>query len=110
MCLKRNEKRIDLGHFKGIPYNRLMNLSSWKPSVKTITCALCLGTLAVSASVGVGVGVGEEEKKKTRDEMVLDDRDALADNAHWIYNDLDRGFAEAERSGRPLMVVHRCIP
>lgn len=52
----------------------------------------------------------EEEKKKTRDEMVHDDRDALAKNEHWIYNDLDTAFAEARGSGRPLMVVHRCIP
>ena len=52
----------------------------------------------------------EDGKKRTRDEMVLDDRDALADSAHWIYNDLGKAFAEAESSGLPLMVVHRCIP
>jgi hypothetical protein len=28
----------------------------------------------------------------------------------WIYNDLAKGFAEAGTTGRPLMVVYRCIP
>ncbi len=25
----------------------------------------------------------------------------------WIYNDLDRGFAEAKRTGKPMLVVFR---
>jgi hypothetical protein len=25
----------------------------------------------------------------------------------WVYNDLDAGFAEAKRSGKPLLVVFR---
>ncbi len=28
----------------------------------------------------------------------------------WIYNDLDAGFAEARRTGKPLLVVLRCVP
>jgi hypothetical protein len=28
----------------------------------------------------------------------------------WIYDDLGAGFAEAKRTGRPLMVVFRCVP
>lgn len=28
----------------------------------------------------------------------------------WIYNDLPKGFAEAKTSGKPMMVVYRCIP
>jgi hypothetical protein len=27
----------------------------------------------------------------------------------WIYNDLDRGFAEAKKTGKPLLVVLRCV-
>ena len=50
------------------------------------------------------------EPKKTRDEMVLEDRAALAENETWVYNDLARGFAEAEKTKKPLMVIHRCIP
>lgn len=50
------------------------------------------------------------EPQKTRDEMVLDDRKELADNEAWIYNDLSKAFAEAKTTGKPLMVVHRCVP
>ena len=42
--------------------------------------------------------------------MVLDDRSALERDDSWIYNDLSKGFAAAKDSGKPLMVVHRCIP
>ena len=50
------------------------------------------------------------QPKKTRDQMVLEDRDAMTGNVAWIYNDPKKAFAEAERSKKPLLVVHRCIP
>lgn len=28
----------------------------------------------------------------------------------WIYDDLAKGFADAKKTGRPLMVVFRCVP
>jgi hypothetical protein len=40
-------------------------------------------------------------------------RDALGDNAlvgSWIYDDLEAGYSEAKRAGKPLMVVLRCVP
>jgi serine protease Do len=40
-------------------------------------------------------------------------RDALKDTAPagtWIYDDVDAGYAEASRTGKPLMVVIRCVP
>ncbi|MBI3855980.1 MAG: hypothetical protein HY293_09855 [Planctomycetes bacterium] len=40
-------------------------------------------------------------------------RDALADNSlagTWIYDDLDTAYTEAGRSGKPLLVVLRCVP
>ena len=39
-------------------------------------------------------------------------RDALGDTSlvgPWIYDDLDAGYAEAGRTGKPLMVVIRCV-
>ena len=39
-------------------------------------------------------------------------RDALGDNAlagTWIYDDVEAGYAEASRTGKPLMVVIRCV-
>ena len=57
-----------------------------------------LGLAALSA-----VPAGDKEKL----------REALNDNAlvgTWIYDDLDAGYAEAKKSGKPLMVVLRCVP
>jgi serine protease Do len=77
---------------------------SFRPlRLTTFTQTLLIGILAAPL-------IAEDEKKKTRDEMVLDDRSALAGNAAWIYNDLSKAFAEAKTSDRPLIVVHRCIP
>ena len=39
-------------------------------------------------------------------------RDALGDRAlvgTWIYDDVEAGYAEASRTGKPLMVVIRCV-
>jgi len=45
-----------------------------------------------------------------RDLKVLNDRDTVLSLGYWIYNDLPQGFAEAKRTGKPLLVVLRCIP
>ena len=45
----------------------------------------------------------------TKDEL----RDTLRDDAPkgaWIYDDLDAGLAEAKKSGKPLLVLVRCVP
>ena len=57
-----------------------------------------LALLAIPA-----VQAGDNEKLRT----------ALGDTApvgEWIYDDLQAGFAEAGRTGKPLMVVLRCVP
>ena len=28
----------------------------------------------------------------------------------WIYDDIDAGFAAAKKSGKPMLVVFRCVP
>jgi len=45
-----------------------------------------------------------------RDAKVLNDRTDVLSSGRWIYNDLPRGFAEANRTGKPLLVTLRCIP
>lgn len=47
---------------------------------------------------------------QTREEKVRADRAKVEANGFWIYNDLEKGFTEATESGKPLMVVMRCIP
>src|SRR5437868_891908 len=48
--------------------------------------------------------------EETRDQKVIRDRQEVKESGFWIYNDLDRGFDEARRTGKPLLVVLRCIP
>ena len=45
-----------------------------------------------------------------RKERVMNDRKEVETSGNWIYNDLPKGFAEAARTGKPLMAVIRCIP
>lgn len=50
------------------------------------------------------------EAVKDREGAVRGDRAKMEKSDRWIYNDLAAGFAEAERTGKPLMVVLRCVP
>ena len=50
------------------------------------------------------------ETVKDRESAVRKDRTALEYDARWIYNDFRAGFAKAKETGRPLLVVLRCIP
>jgi serine protease Do len=50
------------------------------------------------------------ETVKDRKAAVLEDRAKMEDDHHWIYNDWQRGFDEAKKSGKPLLVVLRCVP
>lgn len=54
--------------------------------------------------------LSQAETVKDREGAVRQDRATLENDARWIYNDFERGFAEAKRTGKPLMVVLRCVP
>ena len=45
-----------------------------------------------------------------RETKVRSDREQLKGSEIWIYNDLEEGFKEAKRTGKPLFVTLRCIP
>jgi serine protease Do len=62
-----------------------------------------------STLLAVAVGL-RAEAVKDREGAVRKDRATWENDDRWIYNDLDRGFAEAKLSGKPLLVVLRCIP
>ncbi|MBM3875714.1 MAG: hypothetical protein FJ386_03230 [Verrucomicrobia bacterium] len=42
-----------------------------------------------------------------RDNLLTADRAEAVAAGSWIYNDLPRGFAEAARTGKPMLVVFR---
>ena len=50
------------------------------------------------------------ETVKDREGAVRADRAQMENDGRWIYNDIDRGFAEAAKSNKPLLVVLRCVP
>jgi len=41
---------------------------------------------------------------------VHDDRADFGASGEWVYNDLRRGLKLARKSGKPLLVVIRCVP
>lgn len=47
---------------------------------------------------------------QSRDEKVIRDRDTVTKEGSWLYDDVEKGFAAATKSKKPLMVVLRCIP
>ncbi|MBI1924337.1 PDZ domain-containing protein [Candidatus Poribacteria bacterium] len=47
------------------------------------------------------------EDRKTK---VLNDRERFESEGFWIYNDLPKGIEESKKTGKPLLVVFRCIP
>src|SRR5262249_8127826 len=47
---------------------------------------------------------------QTREEKVRADRKKVEAAGFWIYNDLPRGFDLAKKTGKPLLLVLRCIP
>jgi serine protease Do len=50
------------------------------------------------------------QETKTRDQLVREDLSNFGELDNWIYNDVERGFDTARTSGKPLLVVFRCIP
>ena len=50
------------------------------------------------------------ETVKDREGAVRKDKATMEGDARWIYNDVERGFAESAKSGKPLLVVLRCVP
>lgn len=60
--------------------------------------------------IGASLLIGDVASAQEREKKVRNDRQAVEEAGYWIYNDLPRGFAEAKKSGKPLLVALRCIP
>jgi hypothetical protein len=52
----------------------------------------------------------QAQVQKTRQEKVSEDRARVEADGFWIYNDLPLAFATAKQTGKPMLVVLRCIP
>ncbi|MBC7853612.1 MAG: PDZ domain-containing protein [Pirellulaceae bacterium] len=49
-------------------------------------------------------------RAQDRETKVRNDRKNVEEEGRWIYNDLPKGIAEAKKTGKPLLVIFRCIP
>lgn len=47
---------------------------------------------------------------QTREEKVRNDKAKVEKAGVWIYNDLPKAFAEAKKTGKPIIAVLRCLP
>ena len=47
---------------------------------------------------------------KDREGAVRKDKEVMEKDTRWIYNDYQKGMVEARRTGKPLLVVLRCVP
>ena len=61
-----------------------------------ISCVI-LGILLLSISLCFGHG----------DEEVAEDQITVKSTGYWIYNNLAKGFTEAEQTKQPLLIVFR---
>ncbi|MBI3463681.1 MAG: hypothetical protein HY000_11580 [Planctomycetes bacterium] len=59
-------------------------------------CVLVAGLL-----VAAGAHFQSDLKKALKDTEVA---------PHWIYDDIPKAFAQAKATGKPLLVVFRCVP
>lgn len=64
---------------------------------------IILGLIVGLAAVGLA-------QSQTREQKVLADKKKFEAGDLWIYNDLAKGFAEAKKTGKPILAVLRCIP
>ncbi len=69
--------------------------------------ATFLAAAMLSVSAAITVSFAQQQDRATK---VLGDRDKVQRDGFWIYNDLTRGYEEARKSGKPLLVTFRCIP
>lgn len=66
---------------------------------------LSLAIAGLVACTFVGVSFAQDRETKVRN-----DRKEVEGDGYWIYNNLKAGVGEARQSGKPLLVVFRCIP
>ena len=64
---------------------------------------ICLA-LAATACAGIAAFAGSSNEQLQKD---LGDEQIVGE---WHYDDIPAGFAAAKRTGRPLMLVYRCVP
>lgn len=65
---------------------------------------------AVALPLVTAAPILAQSTAQKRAAKVRNDRQAMLADKTWIYNDMSKGLAEARKTGKPLLVVIRCIP
>ena len=68
---------------------------------------LCALTGALVVTVGLAVAPAYLQDRDTK---VRNDRAEVGATGLWVYNDLSQGIALARKTGKPLLVIFRCVP
>jgi hypothetical protein len=50
------------------------------------------------------------QQKKTREQKVREDKQKITSEGFWIYNDVPAAFEKSRETGKPILVVLRCLP
>ncbi|RMF43237.1 MAG: PDZ domain-containing protein [Planctomycetota bacterium] len=66
--------------------------------------------LAISLLMSSIDSPGVHAQRPSREELVRADRAKVEAEGFWIYNDLDKAYTQARQTGKPIVVVLRCIP
>jgi hypothetical protein len=64
---------------------------------------------ALLFATGLWMTTGSAQQP-TREQKVRGDREKVLELEDWYYDDLEAGKAEARRTGKPLLVIFRCVP
>lgn len=70
---------------------------------------MALATLTLLGPL-VSLSVSTSAAAQTREEKVRGDREKVEADGFWIYNDLEKAFRQGRETGKPIIVVLRCIP
>lgn len=52
----------------------------------------------------------QAQEKKTREQQVREDKQKVEAEGFWLYNDYPAALAKAKETGKPILVVLRCLP
>src|SRR4051812_26354667 len=71
---------------------------------------LTMRGLSIFFVFSLGLVLASSLTAQDRETKVRNDRKNIEEAGRWIYNDLPNGIAEAKETGKPLLVIFRCIP
>ncbi|MBA2115513.1 Trx7/PDZ domain-containing (seleno)protein [Bremerella alba] len=72
--------------------------------------SVCAMGISLVCGVPLLAEDGKNSVHQTREEKVLGDREKVLSDGYWIYNGFEEGVKQAQETGKPLLVVLRCIP